>query len=102
MIMNRIVQAENVISRRIGDEIVVITEGGTSTHVLNKTAAAIWDLCDGEHSLDEIAARLSERFEVTFDEVRGDTEEIIDRLIGIGLLGRSGKTATERGDDPTA
>lgn len=101
MIMNRIVQVDGVISRRIGDEIVVITEGGTSTHVLNKTAAVIWELCDGEHSLDEISARLCERFEVTFDEVRRDTAEIIDRLITIGLLGRSEKTANERGEGPT-
>jgi hypothetical protein len=81
---------------------VVIKEGGTATHVLNKTAAAVWELCDGEHSLDDIAGRLCERFEVTFDEVRSDIEEVIDKLIDLGLLGRSGKTATERGEDPTA
>jgi pyrroloquinoline quinone biosynthesis protein D len=100
--MNRIIQAGDVISRRIGDEIVVIKEDGSATHVLNKTAAAIWELCDGEHSLDDIAARLCERFEITFDEVRRDTGEIIDRWLELGILGQSGKIAAEGGEGPAA
>ncbi len=90
---DRLVQADNVISRRIGDEIVLIKDDGKATHVLNKTAAAIWELCDGQLGLDEIAARLCERFEVAFDEARADTAEFIDKMARAGILNHCGEAA---------
>ena len=44
MIGQRVSQAKDVIWRHIGDEIVVIKEDGLSLHVLNQTAACIWDM----------------------------------------------------------
>jgi PqqD family protein of HPr-rel-A system len=99
--MNRVIQASNIISRRIGDEIVLIKDDGKATHVLNKTAAAIWEMCDGEHNLDEIANRMCERFDVSFEEVRGDIEEIIDRLMQAGILSQSGEPPAETEESQT-
>ncbi len=100
MIMNRVIQASNVISRRIGDDIVLIKDDGQATHILNKTAAAIWELCDGEHSLDDIATWLCERFDVGYQEARADTEEIIDRLIQVEMLSQSGDPSLQKGGQP--
>ena len=83
---NPIAQTENVISRRIGDDIVVIKDDGLSTHVLNKTAGFIWELCDGKNGIDEITARLSERFEVSFEEANADVRELIGKLIEGGIM----------------
>jgi hypothetical protein len=38
MIMIWVARAEDVISRRIGDEMVVLKNTADSTHILNKTA----------------------------------------------------------------
>ncbi len=86
MITNRIAKAEDIIWRRIGDDIVVIKDDGQSTHVLNKTAALIWEMCDGNSGIDEIAAKLCERYEVSLDVARADTEEIIDTLTQSGII----------------
>lgn len=93
MTVGRIVQAEDVIWRRIGDEIVVIKDDGLATHVLNKTAAFIWEMCDGKCGIDEITSRLCERFDVSFDEASTDVREIIEKLIELGIMNQTEETA---------
>jgi hypothetical protein len=83
---NRMIQAEDIIWRRIGDDVVVIKDDGLATHVLNKTAAIIWELCDGKRSIDEIAAVLCERFDVSPEEARADTKETIENLTKVGII----------------
>ena len=85
-ISNRMIQAENIIWRRIGDDIVIIKDDGLATHVLNKTAAYIWELCDGKRGIDEIAASLYERYDVSPEEALADTRETIENLTKAGIL----------------
>jgi len=93
MTVGRIVQAEDVIWRRIGDEIVVIKDDGLATHVLNKTAAFIWEMCDGKCGIDEITSRLCKRFDVSFEEASTDVREIIEKLIELGIMNQIEETA---------
>ncbi len=86
MMENRIARAEDIIWRKIGDEIVVIREDGLSVHVLNKTAAHIWEMCDGDCGPVEMATSLCERFDVTFEEARADVRDITEKLAQIGIL----------------
>jgi hypothetical protein len=86
MIANRIVQAEDIIWRRIGDDIVVIKDDGQSTHILNKTAAIIWEICDGNCGIDEIATKLCERFDVSYEQARADVRETIEILTQAGIM----------------
>lgn len=92
MTVSRAVQAEDVIWRRIGDEVVVIKDDGLSTHVLNKTAAFIWEMCDGKCGIDEIAARLYEHFDISLEEASADVREIIGKLIQIGIMNQIEET----------
>ncbi len=77
---------ENIIWRKIGDEIVLLKNDGLAVHVLNKTAAHIWEKCDGKSDIDTIAASLCDRFEVTADEARGDILDTVQKLEGMGLV----------------
>ena len=81
-----IAQSKDVIWRRIGDDIVIIKEGGTSTHVLNKTAAIIWEMCDGKTGVDEIASKICERFEVSFQEAQADVGQTVKILTKASVL----------------
>src|SRR5919205_2953388 len=57
---------------RAGRETLVYTTGQPDTpnaaegavHTLNTTASLIWDLCDGQHSLDEIERAVRQAFAV--------------------------------------
>jgi hypothetical protein len=82
----RIAQAEDVIWRRIGDDTVVIKDDGLATHVLNKTAAIIWEMCDGKRSIDEITAHLCERFDVSLEEAHADVNETIEALTKAAII----------------
>jgi hypothetical protein len=94
-VMDRIAQAADLIWRRIGDDIVVITADAQSTHVLNKTAAFIWEACDGSSGTAEIVARLCERFEVSYEEASADVGQFVEDMLRIGLLNRAGETALD-------
>jgi hypothetical protein len=86
MIADKMIKAEDIIWRRIGDEIVVIKDDGLATHILNKTAAIIWEMCDGKRGIDEIVASLCERFDVSAEEARADTRETIENLTKAGII----------------
>jgi pyrroloquinoline quinone biosynthesis protein D len=52
--------------------------------VLNDTAVEVLELCDGERSLDDVAAALSERYEGA--DVRDDVSELLDGIGERGLV----------------
>ena len=82
----RVAQSRDVIWRRIGDDIVVIKEDGLSTHVLNKTAAFIWEMCDGKCGIDEITSKICEHFDVSFEEAHADVNNIVKVLTKASIL----------------
>jgi hypothetical protein len=86
MLTDKIIKAEDVIWRRIGDDIVVIKDDGLATHILNKTAAIIWEMCDGKRGIEEIVTSLCERFDVSPEEASADTRETIEDLTKVGIL----------------
>jgi hypothetical protein len=56
--------------------------------VVNTTGLFIWKLCDGAHSLDEIAASLKQAFEdAPLDQVRQDVQEFVAGMVETGFLG---------------
>ena len=82
----RVAQSRDVIWRRIGDDIVVIKDDGLSTHVLNKTAAFIWEMCDGKCGIDEITSKMCEHFDVSLEEAHADVNNIVKVLTKASIL----------------
>lgn len=60
--------------------------GRADTVSLNASGAAIWEACDGTHSLAEINQELETRFEMPPGSLRADIEGVIKRLERIGAL----------------
>ena len=63
------------------EHLLLIPEGVVR---LNPTAAEVLELCDGERSLDDIAAELSARYDGA--DVRDDVVELVDALAQKGLV----------------
>jgi PqqD family protein of HPr-rel-A system len=55
-------------------------------HVLNNTAARIWELCDGSHSLEQIAASLCEQYDVSEEEAGTDVRNTLEKLAKLGVI----------------
>lgn len=60
-------------------------------HVLNGSAAAIWEQLHDADTIGELAVRLGDRFDVSPIDIRGDVERIVEQLRADGLL----ETGTE-------
>lgn len=51
-----------IVTRTAGTDIVLYDGARGRLHVLNPTAAFVWDLCDGAHPAPDIAARMASAF----------------------------------------
>jgi pyrroloquinoline quinone biosynthesis protein D len=63
------------------EHVILVPEGAVR---LNETAARVLELCDGRRTLEEIAASLSERYSGA--DVTGDVRELLDGMVGHGLV----------------
>jgi hypothetical protein len=57
-----------------------------SLHVLNASAKAIWELCDGGTSPGEMAAAISELTGLDVESARADVDAALIALGELGLL----------------
>jgi hypothetical protein len=73
-----------LVVRELADETLVYDVEGHRAHCLNRTAALVWGLCDGEHTVSRIAERAGDRLSARVPEevVRLALEQLDDR----GLL----------------
>jgi pyrroloquinoline quinone biosynthesis protein D len=63
------------------EHLLLVPEGAVR---LNPTAAAVLELCDGERSIDEIAATLGARYNGA--DVAADVRGLVDAMAQKGLL----------------
>ena len=81
----------DVITRAVRSKRILYDNLSKTSHVLNETAEFIWNLCDGEHTVAEIATEVRAFFDVPAD---ADLEADIERTLGVlkkkGLLIKAG------------
>lgn len=52
-----------MVFRRVGEEFAILDPRTHQLHILNPSAAAVWILCDGTLTADEIADQLAQAFQ---------------------------------------
>ena len=67
-------------------EVVLFDDRHGELHHLNPSASAVWLMLDGELSVDEVAAELSDIFSVPPGEILPDVEAAVEDFRGRGLL----------------
>ena len=55
-------------------------------HKMNESAKAIWDLCDGATTVNEMAAAISDVTGITLEKAKGDVEMTVARLAELSLV----------------
>ena len=77
-------RVEGVQIERTADEILAVKEGSLEAHAINQSAAAVYDLCDGNTSKSDMAAEIYRRTGLPADD------EIVDlalsELVETGLV----------------
>lgn len=79
-------RCEDLVSRVIDEEFVILTTDGRNVHNLNKVGSVIWEMSDGTHSIKEIVTRICERFDVPFDKTLADVMEFQTQLAKKNLV----------------
>ncbi|MGH9291698.1 MAG: PqqD family protein [Acidimicrobiales bacterium] len=53
---------------------------------VNKSAAALWELCDGATTVEEMVGAVCELSCIPVEQARDDVERTLEELAGAGLL----------------
>lgn len=76
----------DIVLQDVGGEAILIDPQTDEAHVLNGSAARLWQLCDGERTLDDLAAEFGAIYELTAADVAADVSEVIDELVRLKLV----------------
>jgi PqqD family protein of HPr-rel-A system len=71
--------------QRVGREAILHDARTGQAHVINASAARVWELCDGR-PLDDLVAAFAEPYNMPPEAVRGDVEQVLDGFRRLGLL----------------
>ncbi len=98
----RYVRSSTVVSREIaGETLVVPVRGGVgdldSIFSFNGLGSDLWNLLQAGTSIEEMAAWVEERYEVTFEQALTDINAFMDELSQAGLVHKHGQDGQEQG-----
>ena len=84
-------QDPSIVSRNIAGEMILVPIRNNvgdleSIYTLNETAARIWELLDGERTLQAVRDAIADEFEVEADEATTDMLELIAQLESVGAV----------------
>jgi PqqD family protein of HPr-rel-A system len=83
---SRVVRRHGVLLTRSGDQALLVNEEGGHVHVVNATAARVWELCDGSPTVDTLVADFAAAYGKEGGEVRGDIDGILGTFRDLGLI----------------
>ncbi|MFN0070602.1 MAG: PqqD family peptide modification chaperone [Chloroflexota bacterium] len=79
----------DVLEQPLDDDLVIFSPEDGAGQILNSTAARIWKLCDGTHTVLGIAREIARTYGLPAKDVREDVETIVAQFREQGLIDRS-------------
>jgi hypothetical protein len=84
-------QSENIVSRRILDELILVPTRKTagevdSLYTMNEVAAFVWEALDGTSSVREIRDKVVHEFQVDIETATDDLINLLKQLNDIGVV----------------
>ncbi|HXJ20074.1 MAG TPA: HPr-rel-A system PqqD family peptide chaperone [Polyangia bacterium] len=76
--------------QKLDEETIVVDPRSREVHLLNETAARIWELLASPRSVEDLTAALAEEYDAPAGEVRGAVQEMLGALRDKGLLAAGG------------
>jgi PqqD family protein of HPr-rel-A system len=75
----------DVTLQRVGREAILHDAATGRAHVINASAARLWELCDGR-PMDDLLKAFADPYGRQPDDVRADVERVLDGFRSLGLL----------------
>ena len=86
MLIARPCKHADVTAFALDDELVVYDSRTGQSYVLNHTGSIIWFLCDGTHTIDELAQEITATFGVSITHAQQDVASLVHELTRSGLI----------------
>jgi hypothetical protein len=75
----------DVALQRVGREAILHDPTAGAAHVINASAARVWELLDGR-SIDDVVVAFAAPYDRSPDSVRADVERVLEGFRALGLL----------------
>lgn len=86
---------EQVISQKSSSDFLLFNMQDGNYYALNEIGHRIWELCDGDHSVAQLADTLASEFDAPVEIITNDVMELLEEL-------RTGELIVETGRNDTA
>lgn len=84
-----LVRHPEVDANPLPDETILLFQKDTSLAVtVNQSGAAIWEMCDGVHTIDQIVDRVADTYDQERSRIEQDVWTFLDELRRLGLVER--------------
>jgi pyrroloquinoline quinone biosynthesis protein D len=77
---------DQLVPEEMDDDLLLADFRQSQLHVLNPTAAAVWEMCDGKHTAEQIAGLIAKHFALPVEEVRQDVARVLGEFREKGLV----------------
>jgi Coenzyme PQQ synthesis protein D (PqqD) len=83
---NEFVFPPNVMTRMVGEELVLLDLVGGSYYGLNPIGTRIWELIQAGHTTDQVRVQMLEEFDVSPEQLSQDMSTLLKELLDRKLL----------------
>ena len=81
------VKNPDIVAREEKKEALLFNPADGNMLCINKTGIFIWNLCDGSFSIEDIAKRITDNFEVSFEMAKKECLQFLKMLEKPGFVG---------------
>ncbi len=92
-------RADRLAARPVDGELVILKADDSSLYVLNGVATAVWQAADGRSIADIVDGVVCREYEVDRATAFRDVRELVDELVGEGLMTISAAPPHRAGED---
>jgi hypothetical protein len=84
-----LVRHPEVDANPLPDQTILLFQKDTSLAVpVNQSGAAIWEMCDGAHTIDQIVDRVADTYDQERSRIEQDVRTFLDELMQLGFVDR--------------
>lgn len=80
------IKKAEILELDMGDGFIVYNHESNLVHHLNPSASIMWQLCDGDATVKDLAQEIAEEYELEIDRVRYEVAGLIGELDTLGLV----------------
>jgi len=77
---------KDVSLQRVGQEAILHDRRNGRAHVINESAAQIWELCDGQNTFDQIVSAFAAAYALPTADVQADVQYILAKFHELRML----------------